>query len=403
MARPGLALVGFTALALALGPATALGGSPGHRQWLAVVVHQLVWRHAMPTSVVTGRTGRALWLVCALFVLLAGSARAGTADAGLPGATRANPLGGMQWGVYTGSIDGVYGAYARAQGHQRALLGKIALKPLSYWFGAWYSDSYAPTVAQQYIGNQTGGNPDVLAQVTIFRVNPWETCSSTFGPSAQASYRRWVDGFAAGIGDSRVALILQPDLPFALCQPFPSQALGLVGYAAKRFNAHRHTTVYVDAGAAAWKSPRQAAAMLARAGVRHARGFALNVSQYGSTSLELGYGAQVVHALAADGIPGKHFVVNTSENGAPFLAGQYAGNINNPRVCRSRHDTVCDTLGIPPTWHTADARWHLGPAARAIARRYADAYVWAGRTWLENGAGPFNLHRALGLAATSPF
>ncbi|MEA2210644.1 MAG: endoglucanase [Solirubrobacteraceae bacterium] len=357
----------------------------------------------MSTSVLTRWASRALLLVGALFALLAGPARAGTANAGLPGATRANPLGGMRWGVYTGPIDGLYGAYTRARGHQRALLGKIALKPLSYWFGAWYPDSYARTVAQQYIGNQTGGNPDVLAQVTLFRLYPWESCSTRFGPGAQASYRRWLDGFAAGIGAARVAVILQPDLPFALCQPFPAQALGLVAYAAKRLNAQRRSTVYIDAGAAAWKSPRQAAAMLAQAGIRHARGFALNVSQYGSTSLELGYGAQVIHALAVDGIRGKHFVVNTSENGAPFLAGQYAGNINNPRVCRSRHDTICDTLGIPPTWHTADPRWHLGPAARAIARHYADAYVWAGRTWLDNGSGPLDLHRALGLAATSPF
>ena len=340
----------------------------------------------------------------ALLAGLCAPAHAGTANAGLRGATRGNPLGGMRWGVYTGPIDGTYGAYAAARGRQRALLAKIALKPLSYWFGAWYSDSYARTVAQQYIGNQTGGNPDVLAQVTIFRIVPWENaaCSSAPGPAAQASYRHWVDNFAAGIGDARVALILQPDLPFALCAP-SSVPENLVAFAAKRFNARRHTTVYIDAGAAQWLSVARATALLERSGIRHARGFALNVSQYGSTALELGYGAQIVQALAAAGIRDKHFVINTSENGAPFLAGQYSGNINNPRVCRSRQDTICDTLGIPPTWRTADPRWRLGPGARGLAARYADAYVWAGRTWLDNGAGPFDLHRARGLAASSPF
>jgi endoglucanase len=343
----------------------------------------------------------ALLAAVALLALVCDPAQAGTANAGLRGATRGNPLGGMRWGVYTGPIDGTYGAYAAARGHRRQLLAKIAVQPLSYWFGAWYSDSRA--VAHGYIGNQTGGNPDVLAQVTIFRLTPWETCPTVFGRAAQASYRHWIDGFAAGIGSSRLALILQPDLPFALCSAAPSVPLGLVAYAARRFNAQRHTTVYIDAGAAGWKSVSQAAAMLERAGIRHARGFALNVSQYGSTSLELSYGAQIVQALAAAGIRDRHFVVNTSENGAPFLAGQYSGNINNPRVCRSRHDTICDTLGIPPTWHTADSRWGLGPAARRLAARYADAYVWSGRTWLDNGAGPFDLSRALGLAASSPF
>ena len=38
-----------------------------------------------------------------------------------------------------------------------------------------------------------------------------------------------------------------------------------------------------------------------------------------------------------------------------------------------------------------------------IAGRYADAYLWVGRPWLDNGAYPFDLGRALGLAASSPF
>lgn len=348
--------------------------------------------------------GAALMLAPAAALMLTPAATlAGTANAGLPGASRANPLAGIRWGVYTGTIDGTYPAYAAAHGRDRALLARIATRPLSYWFGAWYSDAYARTVARQYIADQTGGNPDVLAQVTIFRLSPWENCATTFGPANQGSYRAWIDNFAAGIGDARVALILQPDLPFALCSPVPSQPLGMVAYAARRFNALRHTTVYIDAGAAAWKQPAQAAAMLQAAGIRHARGFALNVSQYGATSLELQYGAQILRALGAAGIHGKHFVVNTSENGSPFLAGQYAGNINNPRVCRSPADRICDTLGIPPTVRTADPRWHLGRAAAAIAARDADAYVWAGRTWLDNGAGPFDLRRALALAASTPF
>lgn len=338
-----------------------------------------------------------------LAVLWPAPALAGTANAGLRRATRANPLGGMRWGVYTGPIDGTYGAYARSRGRDRALLAKIALRPLSYWFGGWYADGYASTVARQYIANQTGGNPDVLAQVTIFRMTPWEGCGLRFGSAGRAGFRHWVDGFAAGIGSSRVAMILQPDLPFALCAAPPSVPLGLVAYAARRFNDRPHTTVYIDAGAAAWKPVGQAVSMLERAGIRHARGFALNVSQYGSTALELSYGAAIVAGLAANGIRGKHFVINTSENGAPFLAGQYVGNINNPRVCRSRHDRICATLGIPPTWRTADRRWHLATAVRRLAARYCDAFVWSGRTWLDNGAGPFDPRRALGLAASSPF
>jgi hypothetical protein len=100
----------------------------------------------------------------------------------------------------------------------------------------------------------------------------------------------------------------------------------------------------------------------------------------------------------------KHFVVNTGENGAPFLAGQYPGDSNNPRVCRDPHDTICATLGIPPTWDVTSRRWHLTSANRAIAARYADAYLWISRPWLDNNqTGPFDLRRALGLARSTPY
>jgi endoglucanase len=334
----------------------------------------------------------------------AGSASAGTANAGLPGAWKHNPLGGMTWGIYRGPIDGVYPAYASSHGANRRLMARIALEPLTVWTGSWYPDSYARALAGQIIQATTQGNPDVLTQVAVFRLTPWEgqACPGSWGPADQGSYRAWINQFAAGIGRSRTAVILQPDLPFALCAASPVP-LQLVADAARRFNALSHTTVYIDAGAAAWASVPQTASLLERAGIRHARGFALNVTQYGSTGLELEYGDQIVRALAAAGIPRKHFVINTDENGSPFLAGQYPGNPNEARACRNRSDRICVTLGIPPTTNVANPRWGLSPGDRAIARRDADAYLWAGRPWVDNGTGAFVFSRALQLAASTPF
>jgi endoglucanase len=119
--------------------------------------------------------------------------------------------------------------------------------------------------------------------------------------------------------------------------------------------------------------------------------------------MELEYGEQIVRALAADGIPGKHFVINTDENGAPFLAGQYRGDANEARACRDAHDKICVTLGIPPTTDVANPRWGLSGADRAIARSDVDAYLWAGRPWVDNNSGLFFYSRALQLAASSPF
>jgi hypothetical protein len=310
----------------------------------------------------------------------------------------------MTWGHYTGPMDGVYTAYQAARGRQRALLGKIALRPLVYWFGAWYSEADARAAAEQYIAEDTGGDPNVLAQLAVFRLDPWEqaACSNVPSAAAQASYKRWIDNFADGIGSARVALILQPDLPFALCAP-TRIPLSLVAYAAARFSALPYTTVYIDAGAAYWPSPRQAAWLLQQAGIRYIRGFALNATQYDSTSRELRVGAQIERQLHRRGVRDKHFVVNTAESGAPFLYGQYHGNHDNPRVCRGRHDHICATLGIPPTWRVADRRWGLPPRDRGIASRYADAYLWIGRPWLVNGDWPFDLGRALGMASSTPF
>jgi endoglucanase len=346
-----------------------------------------------------------LIVVCAAWLGAgAGPAWAGTANSGLRGASARNPLAGMTWGIYRGPIDGVYPAYQSARGRDRQLMAKIALRPLTIWAGDWYPVSYARTVAQQIIAGTTGGNPDVLSQVAIFRLDPWEgqACPGSWGAGDQASYRAWVSQFAAGIGNSRTAVILQPDLPFALCAPSPVP-LQLVGYAAKQFNALPHATVYIDIGAAAWASVSQAVSLLKRSGILHARGFALNVTQYGSTGMEVAYGGQIVRGLAAAGIRGKHFVVNTDENGAPFLAGQYPGDANEARACNNSHDRVCVTLGIPPTTDVANPHWGLSASNRAIAAKDTDAYLWAGRPWVDNGSGSFVYSRALQLAASSPF
>jgi hypothetical protein len=349
----------------------------------------------------------ALAAVAALtaLALTAPAAYAGTANAGLRGASRSNPLAGMTWGHYTGTMDGVYPAYQAAHGRAKSLLAKIALRPLVYWFGDWYSTGQARDAAQQYIAQDTAGDPNQLAQVAVFRMDPWEqaACSSTPSPGAQAAYRAWVNNFAAGIGSSRVALILQPDMPFALCSPSRGTAFALVAYAAAIFTRLPHTTVYLDAGAAYWPSPSQAAYMLQQSGIRFVRGFAMNDTQYDSTSRELEWGAKIESALGRLGITGKHFVVNTAESGAPFLYGQYHGNHDNPRACASRRDSICASLGIPPSWHTASPRWGLSGGDRAIAARYTDAYLWVGRPWLENGSWPFDLGRALAMASASPF
>ena len=353
---------------------------------------------------------RAALLTAALLTASAPVASAGVANAGLPGAPSSDPLAGMPWGIYTGSLDGVWPAYRRLHGRRKALMGKIALRPLTFWFGAWDSNRTVKSYVRDFIRQQTDGNPGALAQVAVFRLNPWEGGACTTAPSraARAGYRRWIDRFAAGIGKSRVALVLQPDLPFVLCARRIGAAgidLGLVRYAARRFSSLPYTTVYIDVGARDWTRVGQAVWMLRRAGVRYARGFSLNDTHFDSTGSELIFGSQIVGALARRGIRGRHFVINTAANGSPFKYVRYYRHHRggDPPTCGDTRSRVCVTLGIPPTTDTADPRWGLSARGRQIAARYADAYLWESRPWLRNGAYPFELHRALSMASSTRF
>jgi endoglucanase len=312
----------------------------------------------------------------------------------------------MRWGIYRGPIDNVYPAWHGARGRNRRLLAQIALRPSARWFGSWYSDADAATIVRQYIHASTHGRSNVLTQLAVFRLEPWEEPACSRLPSAvqQSSYKTWIDSFAAGIGSARVAMILQPDLPFASCAPGGSLLpLQMVAYAARVFSALPHTTVYIDAGARDWDPVGRAVWLLSNAGVQYTRGFALNNTHYDGTGAELAFGAAVARGLARAGIPGMHFVINTAENGAPFERAKYPGNKLNPAACPTRRSHTCVTLGIPPTWRTWSRRWHLTRRQRRIAASLADAYLWVGRPWLTAATYPFDLQRALALAASTPF
>jgi endoglucanase len=320
-----------------------------------------------------------------------------------------NPLAGRPWGVYKGKIDMAWEPYAKSSGANRALLGKIALRPKAAWFGKWNSNATIKATVQRYIANSTGGDPEKLVQMTVFRVVPWEhnACKRLPTAAEQASYKQWIDRFASGVGSTHLALILQPDGPFALCAPrgskLPSQ---LTAYAARRFSALPNTSVYIDGGASDWpaRNPGRAASFLMPAGIEYARGFALNSTHYSRTGDNIDFGTQLVAELAKRGAPGKHFVVSTSSNGRGFTFSKARGSHpDDAKTCATKAERVCVTLGIPPTADVAAPRWHLVQARAARAAKYVDGYLWFGRPWLTMQSSPFDMARALSMARTTPF
>ena len=327
-----------------------------------------------------------------------------------------NPLAGRPWGTYLGRADQTYAPYLAATGTDKQLLGRIALAPKAKWFGGWITDTQIAGKVKAYVANAQAGNPEALVQLAVFRMRPWEheACRRLPTTAEQASYKKWVRGFAAGVGSAHTAVVLQPDGPFALCAPggstLPSR---LIAYSAKVLGALPHTSVYIDAGAADWPAEgRQggvAAALriLRPAGIQYVRGFALNSTHYSSTPDEVARGAAIVQALAAQGITGKHFVVNTSSNGHPFSFGSYTGSDpDNATVCPTRSEPVtrtCVTLGIPPTADVTDPRWGMPAATNELAGQYVDGYLWFGRPWLYRQADPFVTSRALALVRSTPY
>ena len=324
--------------------------------------------------------------------------------------TARTPLAGRHWGVYKGSAELAWDPYVQATGARKRLLGKIALRPKAKWFGAWITPAEISQKVRDYIANSTAGHPDALVQMTVFRMVPWEAEVDDRLPTRaeQASYKTWIDHFAATVGDdTHAAIILQPDGPLALKAPqnsrLPSQ---MIAYAARKFGALDHTSTYIDAGASDWPAshPEVAATIVQRAGVKYVRGFALNATHYTSTGDNIEYGTQVVAELARRGLPGKHFVVDTAENGRPFEFSQYRGtHPNNAKVCETRAERRCVTLGIPPTANVANVAWGLSSANRARARAHVDGYLWFGRPWLYMQTNPFDMHRALAMARTTPY
>ena len=333
-------------------------------------------------------------------------AQAGTANGGLPGVS-ADPIGGMAWG--TPHDDDLWNAYQSASGSEQALLGRLALKPRAVWLGYWDPTGQVRADTAATVTATQNGNPNALTEFATFELHPWEkrTAGGPWSATPNASWNvsadeAWYRNMAAGIGGARALVIEQVDLPFAL-KTSSTAPERIDTYAARVLSAEPHTTVYIDGGTYGWLTAARDASLLIRNGVRYARGFALDATDYDPTAVEDQFGAKVIAALAKRGVKGKHFIVGTDENGQPYKPDQVSRRaINDTPMCHGRIQTVCQRTGIPPTTNVASSRWDLGAAASDAAKRYCDGYVWSGRPW-NIDAGPFVLQNALWLAENGKY
>jgi endoglucanase len=164
---------------------------------------------------------------------------------------------------------------------------------------------------------------------------PDRDCSgqSQGGLPDAAAYRAWIRQIAKGLRGQRAMVVLEPDaLPF-YGDPSCSHAgdrLGMLAFASKAL-AGSGAWVYIDAGHSDWTPYDDRPALLKKAGIRYARGFSTNVSNFRRTGEEQTYARFLLSGLRELGVRGKHYVVDTSRNGAP---DPVAGDVLNPTWAR---------------------------------------------------------------------
>ena len=149
---------------------------------------------------------------------------------------------------------------------------------------------------------------------------PFRDCAqfSAGGATTMAEYNAWIDAFAAGIGNAKVVVILEPDglgiIPwykqfrgtdaeagsYEWCQPAEAneataadERFAMLHYAVDALKAKPNTIVYLDGTHSSWLGSGDAAHRLIQAGVELADGFFLNVSNYRFTEHLQKYGQWV--------------------------------------------------------------------------------------------------------------
>ncbi len=357
-----------------------------------------------------GITSLAFIALLSVSILLSTTAVAATPD---------NPLRGHRIGVTTTTDAGnkIYTSWQSANGDTKRLLAKSALQPRLRWYGRWTgTGDVLVKKLRRYLDDAQKGDESVVVPMAFFRMWPrGEGDRRALSAADKVDYKAWYDAAARAIGSTRTVIVLEPDLPLILPRHQTADTgarQALTRYAVARLTALPHTTVYIDAGSADWLTIPQALGLLKNSGVSKVRGFALGATHYDSTRDNIVYGRNLVLALNRLGIKGKHFVIDTADNGRPFTHAQYSNllrrgartnNFDNADVCRTLTQTMCNTLGYPPTTYTGSTRYGFSATVRRYARTYADAYLWFGRPWLKMQADPFCIDRALQIGRTTPY
>jgi endoglucanase len=298
----------------------------------------------------------------------------------------ANPLAGIdnwfvdrewepKWQQY---LDYLYsGQNAKAEA-----MFKIAREPQFKWFGRW--NERPGYEIRKYLVRVAEQQPGSVPSIAVMR-HQGKGCKGgyTGGDAAEdARHRRWIDGFARGIGNARVVIAYEPDSLGTLdCLVGQRRRARLdnLRYGVDVLSKLPNATIYLEAGASDWEPARRTARQLRYIGIDKVRGFMLNVTHYDWTRNNIKHGLKISRRVG-----GKPFVISTSFNGR--------GPVHYRRwINRRKH-----------LWKTVNVWCHplkrgLGPRpTTATHHPKVDAYLYVGRPGYSGGrcnGGPLPVGR----------
>jgi endoglucanase len=238
------------------------------------------------------------------------------------------------------------------------LIEKIAREPKAIWLGRFTRPNFRLKVQRVIDAAAQQG------QIPLFTVLRAQStgCNATYdggGPAEDARTRAWYRELAGVIGGQQVVIAFEPDSLGTIdchARSRRDDRYELLKYGVNQLTALPNVTLYIEAGASDWEGATRMAKKLRRVGIARADGFMLNATHYDWTRNNVRYGVKLSKLVG-----GKHFVINTAENGR--------GPVHY-RIPPHRRGVIwCNPglrgLGPPPTTDTSHPR--------------ADAYLWINR------------------------
>lgn len=193
---------------------------------------------------------------------------------------------------------------------------RIANVPSARWFGDW--DSNVGVAVRKFVSEANSAQRIPL--LVAYNI-PNRDCkgASAGGAPNELAYRSWIDDFAKGIGEKAAIVVVEPDaLAQISCLDADNRKarFDLLRYALSSLRMHAPIAdVYLDAGNPHWISADEISSRLELAGLRQAKGFALNISNFYPSQESVEYAAAINSELIKAFGYRKATIIDTSRNG----------------------------------------------------------------------------------------